>query len=69
MIKCFLDRLIPYEFILNLKYYIEIFQIKNTKDLLVTNEVYPLLFIRSCIHSDSIINRVDAEEMNAFTYY
>lgn len=39
---------------------------KHTKDLLVTNTAQSLFFFRPFFHSDSIIDCVNAEEMNAF---
>lgn len=68
MIKCFLGRLRPCDSPLSQKY-IKIFYTQRIYLLLIESSLCSSL--DPLFHSDSIIikNRVDAEEMNAFSYY
>lgn len=66
MIKCFLGRLMPCDWSVS----------PQSLESSYIQRIYLLLIYSSLsssldplFHSDSIIDRVDAEEMNAFPYY
>ena len=66
MFKCFLGRLKPCDGALAPKN-IDTFYIQRIYLLLIESSLCSSL--DPLFHSDSIINRVNAEEMNAFSYY